>query len=383
MSFPTPKPPSSRALLRRLADRCRPALRQGVQETQADRYVKRYDSCGFALAMVSYFVLGLGSLRELQVRLSQDRCLQRAVGWGGISVSQLLKLPHRRPAALWAPLVASLLQAIGQTKHCGTVRILDTSFFTMGLKLMQRRHPKKSMSAGTAGYKLGTVLDFDSAAPVHCISAVGQSTDTAYVDALVPPGQSVRGHVFLFDRGFRKYAFFNRLIADGAQFVTRATRALHAEVQQILALDPEHPEIIADEIVLLGSRNAKNRMTHPVRRILLQSDSGLVVFLASDLQAAAWDLCELYRQRWAIEPFFRWIKSGLGCKRAVGYSQQAAEHTFWAALVAYLLTLLLAEQTTHPKTGKPTVAIKRTIQRIRAAAYQPAQQADLQALGFS
>lgn len=382
MSFPTTRPPSSRTLLRHLARRCRPALKQGVVATQADRYVKRYDSCGFALALISFFLLGLSSLRELQIRLDKDRCLRRAVGWGGISVSQLLKLPHHRPAALWGPLVAHLLQAVSRAKQAGNVRILDTSFFGMGLKLMQRSHPKKAMSEGTAGYKLGAVLDFDTAAPVHCISAVGQSTDIAYINDLVPPDQDVRGKVFLFDRGFCQYAFFDRLITAGAHFVTRAMRKLHAQVLQTLALDPEHPQIVSDTLVRLGRPQSRNLMTHPLRRIVLQDDRGHLVLLASDLHAPAWELCELYRQRWAIEPFFRWLKTGLGCKRSVGYSLQAAENTFWAALVAYLLTLLLADQTVHPRTGKPAIAIKRSIATIRATAYQPPTPHQLQVLAL-
>jgi hypothetical protein len=385
MSFSPAKRTTSRSLLRSLAKVCGPGLRVGVAATNADHYVKTYSSTGFALAMVGYYILGLSAMRELHTRLKHDRHFQRVVGWSKvISVAQLLRLPHDRPADLWRPLIADLLQRLPRKHRGGKLRILDTSFFAMGLKLMQRHHPNKKMThPATAGFKFGAVLDPESGAPVHFISSVGQGTDTAHVDALVPPDKDITGHVFLFDRGFRKYRFFDRLIDGGAHFITRATARVRYEVVRTQALDPNRPEVLCDEVVRLGSHNAHNLMHNLVRRIVLDAQGEILVFITSYLDQPAWGICEDYRQRWTIEPFFRWFKSGIGCERPVGYSQTAAEHTFWAAIVAYILVLILAESAISPTTGRKTFRIKDAVHRIRATIYQPPSEADLRALGFS
>jgi len=354
--------PSCRTLLRAFGRFCQPALRRGVQQAGADHYVKRYGSVGFALAWVAYFLLQLRSLRELTVRLRYDRRLQQLVGWGRISVAQLNRLHHDRPAALGEPLVAQLIARVQRRVVPSALRLLDTSFFSMSTKLLKRRYPQKRMRPGTAGVKLGTVLDPASWLPLRVVSRVGQDWDTGWLDDLVPPGEPVAGLLFIFDRGFRQYAFFERLIVAGAQFLTRATAQIHYEVVRARPLRGAPPEILSDELVILGSHNAHNRMHHPVRRIVLQTwtrarrhhPAAPLSFLTSDLETPAAELCELDRRRWEIENFFRWFKRTIGCVRPRGYSAPAAAHTFYAALVTFLLLLLLYQPASATPAPPPS-----------------------------
>jgi len=320
-------------------------------------------------------------LRELGVRLGHDDNLKRAVGWGGISISQLIKLQHKRPPELWAPLIANLLSRLKPATVGPKIRIMDTSFFTMGLKLLKRHHDK-TMDAATAGYKLGVVLDPACAAPVRYVSDVGQGSDTGWLDRLVPADEPIAGIMFLFDRGFRKYAFFDKLIERGADFITRATALIRWETVAELPPDPARPAIIRDHIVRLGAAGARNRMENVVRRIVLDTGTERIVFITSDRDSSAWQIAELYRLRWEIETFFRWFKRSVGCVRPLGYSLLAAQHTFCAALVAYLLVLLLADWEISPSTGRETVRVQPTLHRIRATLGQRPTEHDLNALGF-
>jgi hypothetical protein len=394
MAFASRRRVSSRTLLRRFSSVCRPHLRKGVRGTDADRYVKTYGSVGFAVAWVSYYLLQLQSLRELQVRLSLSRVLQQAVGWGNISKAQLNRLHHARPPELWEPLICHLLKRLQGRAVPSHIRLLDTSFFSLSTRLLKRRYPKKRMRAGTAGMKLGAVLDPENWLPVRFCSRVGQDCDTGWLDDLVPPGEDVRGLLFIFDRGFRKYAFFGRLIADGAHFLTRATAQIHYTVQAALALDPAHPEVVSDQRVILGSANGHNLMKQPVRRIELDKHVRRnrkrpverLVFLTSDLETPAWELCELYRRRWDIETFFRWFKRTIGC-RPLGYSAEAAAHSFSAALVAYLLVLLLHQAKARPDDSDADASqwaagLQTTFQGIRALLYEIPGHDSLQALQF-
>jgi len=138
----------------------------------------------------------------------------------------------------------------------------------------------------------------------------------------------------------------------------------------------------ADETVRLGSVNGHNLMTSPVRRVVLKSQGGTVVLHSSRFDLTAEQVGDLYRQRWPIEVFFRWLKSTIGCQRPLGGSLQAAAHTFYAALVAYLLTLLIARSGPDWDASTPTRRVATHLQRLRARLHSPPNDAELAALEF-
>jgi len=373
--------PTCRKLLTALTAFCRPALGRGVRASGADRYVKRYASVEFALALISYYLLGLSSLRELKGRLDADGALARRVRLRGISHAQLPKLLHARPAALWGPLVAHLLARLSARQVPSGLRVLDTSFFVSSAKLLGRAC-QRGFAPAAAGVKLALAFDPQTIRPLRWQCRVGQGSDAGQGRALLPAPRCLAGQTYLFDRGFRNYAFYQELIDRQAQFITRASALIHYQVQQSLPLEPAHPQIVADERVRLGSAQGHNRMRSDLRRIVLRTAGEDLVFLTSDGTLSAWEVTELYRQRWAIEVFFRWLKRVVGCVRPLGYSAQAAQHTLYAALVAYLLALLLTEADSAGAHPGPPRRLKSALRRLAVGLYQRPTRQQLLALGF-
>lgn len=357
--------PSNR-LLDRLCQWCRPALAQGVANTRADRYVKRHHSADMALALVSYFLYGMNSLRQLERRLAADEGLQRATGLAPISTAHLPKLLHERPSDLWLPLLQSLMAQLPVAKLPAELRVVDSTFFRMGARLWGRQ-ARQTVPREAAGVKLGLMLEPDRMCPTATAVQVGMGSDATVWPQLLA-GEAVQpGRIYLFDRGLRDYAVFNQIMAAGADFVTRAyQRQLHAEVVEHLPLAADAPHVLADRLVLVGKR--QRRLQRPVRHItVVTAERGEVGFVTSILDRPAAELAELYRRRWQIEVFFRWLKSTIGLIRPLAYSVQAAEHTVYAALVAYLLLLLLTqEQLIWPESGKMR-GLKAALESVRLA----------------
>jgi hypothetical protein len=345
--------------------------------------VKRHRSVDFGLALMSYSLLGLNSLRGLKRRLDQDELVARCVGWRGMSISQLSKTLHARPPELWEPLVKELALQVTGSQVPSWVRVIDSTLFRLSAKLLTRCTGKTFRNPGNAGIHTTMVLDVESLTPVRVRSKLGQGSDAANGRAVLPPEEDIAGYLYLFDRGFRNYAFYEDLIQRHADFVTLQSETIRYEVLQSFKLDAEHPQIVSDEKVRLGSHNAKNRMKSPVRRIVLESEGEPVVFLTSCFELSAFEVTELYRQRWIIEVFFRWFKKVIGCSRPLGYSQRAAEHTIYAALVVYLLTLLLTGLTSEPPQGQKTARIKAAFELLCALLYQRPRRDHLHALGFA
>lgn len=381
--FPRRRRMSFRNVMHAICRRCRPALWRGVRRTRADRYVKRYASVDVALALVSYFLLGLSSLRGLKRRLDQDELAARCVGWGKMSISQLSKILHIRPPQLWEPLIEELGVQVTGSQVPSWIRVIDSTLFKLSAKLLSRCTGKRFKNPGNAGLHATMVLDVRNLTPVRLRSKLGQGSDAANGRAVLPPEESIKGHLYLFDRGFRNYAFYEDLIQREADFVTRQSETIRYEVLETRKLQPDRPQIVSDEKVRLGSHNAKNRMKNPVRRIVLQTEGEPLIFLTSCFDLSAFEVTELYRQRWIIEVFFRWLKKVIGCHKPMGYSQSAAEHTIYAALVVYLLTLLLAGLTCAPPRDQKTAQIKAAFELLAALLYQTPRRQHLHALGFA
>jgi len=382
MRFRKSKPPTFGSLLHAMTRFGRAPLRRGVRHSGADRYVKKHRSVEFALALVSYYLLGLTSVRQLKTRLDCDRHLRRHVQLERISHAQLPKLLSRRPSALWAPLITALLSRLSTQRVPSCLRIMDTSFFAMSVKLFSRCHGRP-FAPEAAGVKLGMVLDPHNGAPLEWDCRVGQNNDVVHLESLVPPDAPIAGLTYLFDRGFRKYEFFQSLMDRGADFITRATGQISYQVLQARPLDGRHPQIRADAMVHLGAPTGRAQVSHPIRRIELRTQTETLVFLTSRLDLSALEVTQLYRRRWEIEVFFRWLKSTIRCHKPLAYSATAAEHTICAALVAYLLTVLFAQLQLSRATHRPTAQIKKALTHLRAELYDRPKLAHLRALGFA
>jgi hypothetical protein len=378
--FASRRAPSLRTVHRAVRQLCLKPLRQGVAASQADRYIKHYRSRDFALSLVWFFVLGLHSLRELHVQLRENRRLTELSSMRGISHAQLANLPHHRPSALWGPLLAMLLARVQPARQLlpRPVWALDATFFTLGSRLLARL-TGRTLPPENAGMKLSAVVNLESLVPQRTHVSSGSGHDAEHALALLQ-GLAIAGILFVFDRGYRKYQLYRDLIGRHADFITRASATDVFHPVATVLPDPEHPEIVGDELGWLGGAQQQRIF---LRRIRLQPQGAdEVVFLTSVLDLSAADIAATYARRWDIETFFRWLKRNAHLQRPVGYSLQAAEHTIMAALVVYLLARLLAETSIDARTGKVTVHIARSVQTLRARLHERPRAHDLRALGF-
>jgi len=224
------RPKSFRSVMHAVVVRCRGALNRGVRRTKADRYVKRHRSVTVALALMCHYLLRCGGLRSLKRVLDCDRLVARCVGWLGMSISQLSKVLRDRPVELWGPLVEDLAKQVVGPEVPRWLRVIDSSLFRLSEKLLSRCTGKRFNNPGNAGIHATMVLEAASGVPVTACSKVGQGSDSANGRRALPPEMDIRGHVYLFDRGYRNYGFFDELIERKADFVTRQSATIHYEV---------------------------------------------------------------------------------------------------------------------------------------------------------
>jgi hypothetical protein len=373
---------SFRTLYRAIVRLCRKPLERGVAAANADHYVKRYPSRDFALALIFHFILGLRSLRELQIRLAEDSRLTRLITMRGISHSHLPKLLHDRPADLWAPLIAELIHRLSPTDAPSKAWAIDATTLTLGAKLLGRM-TGRDLERENAGAKLSIVVNLDDKQFERLHISMGSGHDAEHTDKLLPVDWIIAGLTFVFDRGYRSYQFYRDLIRRRAHFVTRECANDHFEPQRAIPLDPAHPEIVSDQIGVLGGTSLKDSERMLVRRVVKRcDDDDELIFFTTRFDLSATDVAVLYQRRWVIEIFFRWLKSTINLKRPLGYGLEATMHTILAALAAYCLALLLAQWRPSRTTKRSVPRIASSIHRLRARLYEKPRTRELRCLGF-
>ena len=147
----------------------------------------------------------------------------------------------------------------------------------------------------------------------------------------------------MFDLGYYDYAWWAKLDEAGCRIVTRFKSNTPLAVIEHLPVPQDGP-VLSDRIGFLPARQAKSRrnpMQDAVREVRIKTESGKVLrILSNDLDAKAQEIADLYKRRWAIELFFRWVKQTLKITHFLGVSENAIRIQIAVALIAFLLLRL-------------------------------------------
>jgi len=298
------------------------------------------------VAMLYAQVSGAASLRHVVGGLHSHADRLYHLGAAPPMRSTLADANRDRPAAVFSDLLAAM---IGSSQRglrrvmAGTTLLIDsTSLPLNGLSAAWAR-----VSDHACGAKLHLVLDPDADRPTYAAVSTGRMPDITAAHAM----PVVPGATYVFDLGYYDYARWAKLDAAGCRIVTRLkanTPLRVTETRPLPSSDLGGGPILSDRIGHLPARKGKGRpnpMTKPVREVRVRIDTGPVLrILTNDLDAPAQEIADLYKRRWAIELFFRWVKQTLKITRFLGTSENAVRIQVACALIAFLL-LRLAQAT--------------------------------------
>jgi IS4 transposase len=309
-----------------------------VEEHGADARVRRLSTKGQFIALLYGQLFGAKGLREIVTGLSSHEARLYHLGGDPVRRSTLSDANSHRPVAVFA----ELLEAMMKQAHRGLRRKLAETTYLLdatSVRLNQRSAAWARFSAGVCGAKVHVIYDANADRPIYAaVSAANVNDITAAKAMPIEPGAT-----YVFDLGYYDYAWWAELDAVGCRIVTRFKSNTPLQVIEELPVAADGG-ILSDRIGLLPARQAKSRrnpLQEAVREVRVMTDSGKVLrILSNDLDADAQEIADLYRQRWAIELFFRWIKQTLKITRFVGTSENAVRIQIAVALIAFLLLRL-------------------------------------------
>lgn len=218
-----------------------------------------------------------------------------------------------------------------------TVYALDASTIDLCLSVF----PWAPFRSTKAAVKLHTLLDLRGNIPTFLHISDGKLHDVNVLDLLLPEP----GAFYVMDRGYVDFERLHRLHEMGSFFVTRAKANLRAQRRYSRPVD-RSTGLICDQTIVLTGFYSRQDFDTPLRRIKFKDpESGKrLVFLTNNFALPAITITELYRCRWQVELFFKWIKQHLRIKVFFGTSQNAVKTQIWIAVSVYVLVAIVKKR---------------------------------------
>lgn len=292
------------------------------------------------VALATAHLAGRHSLRDVVANLAAQGSRLYHLGARPVARSSLARVNEEQPFALYEALFAKLYaRCLHQAPRHGfrfknKLYSLDSSLIDLSLKVFPWAH----YALGKAAMKLHVGLDHDGMLPGFAVVTESKVSDLAGARRFAFP----KGSITVFDKGYSDYAWLKSLDDRGVLFVTRARSNIDVTVVD------EHPvrrggNVTFDRRVTLAGKRPREMGVKPLRLVgyICPLTGRDYVFLTNIEHLCAQTIADLYKSRWQIELFFKWLKQNLKLKGFLGTSRNAVLTQIWAALCISLLLAYL------------------------------------------
>ena len=317
-------------------------LSELVQAYGGDRYCKSLSVRRMLIAIVVGMLKGLKSLRDIECFTEDNKEELQSVGVGRIARSSLAERLKRTNPAIFKGLFESLCAAYESRLSQSSRKefkllLMDSTMIEVPLGQVKWAHYNRAKGA----IKMHTVLNHcpQTEYPVQMVLTDGKTADVTVAERHLEVDPD---SIFVADRGYASKRLFESIAKRHGTFVIRIQKKTyyHLVTPRKRTVGGDKPPL--DELVTLGRQTIYNRNQTYFRRIVLPPFEGHknpIVLLTNDFTRTADEIGEIYRRRWRIELFFKWLKQHLHLTSFLGCSRNAIENQLYIALI---LALLLA-----------------------------------------
>lgn len=324
-------------------------LKQLCKELGVDKYVKKLTLDKLLALVVLAQLRQYKGLREISSCLNDEE-ISKAVNLDSIHAStisrRLANVPTEVLETFFLRLRNECMAKIGLNATealLGRLHLIDSS--TISLCVTKYRWAEFRKTKGGIKIHLRIRVHDGGVIPDKMVMTPAKPADRTQMDALVAYEIDA---INVFDRGYLDYKQFDHYCDNQILFVTRLKENAIIEVMTELNVNPESA-IKRDAIVFLGKNN--KRMKHPLRLIETEDTEGNPIRIVTNVtDLAAVELADVYRHRWKIELFFKWIKQHLKVKHFFGTSDQAVENQLYIALLTFCVLIKLQRHSGYTGT---------------------------------
>jgi Transposase DDE domain/Domain of unknown function (DUF4372) len=314
-------------------------ISEWILETGEDKYVKKLHSLAFLFIFVEAQLNQRKALRDIVTEIESNEAFQKELGITSISISQLSRKNNKLSPELLQKMFVDLVTQVSRlslpaTGRIGTVKLLDSTTMSLCLSKYKWATYRKT-KAGVKLHLRVTFCEPNTVYPEKAVLTSAKPSDRTQMDALIDE----TGATYVFDRGYVDYQKYDQYCLEGTFFVTRLKDNAIVEVLDEFPVKEGSP-ILRDCMVKIGKGTKQMKQ---VLRLIETTDlkGNRIRIITNRFDLTAEEIGELYRNRWKIETFFRWVKQHLKLTRFYGEDENAVWNQIMICLIAYCLLLLM------------------------------------------
>lgn len=317
-----------------------------VERHKGDHRVRSLSCWDQLVALLFAQMSGRQSLRDLVDTFYSKRAHHYHLGTHCINRSSLADANSKRPTAIYMETFFYLLDQVrGKLpKHdsADMVRLIDSSIIELNLNQFEWAKFRSTK----AGIKLHAVYDPNTEVPVFFEMTAAKVNDRKALDSL----PMMPNTTYVVDRAYNDYGWYYSLNQKNSKFIGRMKS--NACYRVTATNEAIGDGILTDETIQLTSEKGRKGCPIPLRRVsfIRAKDQKSLVFITNDFKRTVIEVAALYKQRWEIELFFKWIKQNLKIKRFIGRSKNSVLIQVLVAMIAYLLLKLIQLNTHGPRS---------------------------------
>jgi IS4 transposase len=306
-----------------------------VEKYRADQLVRKLATKHQFIALLYGQFSGSSSLREVVTGMASHETRLYHAGTAPVKRSTMSDANSKRSWQVFSELFVQMLPQAHRGLRRATadaVRLIDST----SVRLSSLSDGWATFSVDVFGAKAHLVYDPNADRPVYFAVTPANVNDITAAKAMpIEPGVT-----YVYDLGYYDYGWWAELDEVGCRFVTRLKKNTPFRVVKENRT-PKNSNILSDRIGHLPARLANSRnnpLQVPVREITVIIDTGKPLrIVTNDLDAPAEEIANLYKQRWQIELFFRWVKQTLRIRHFIGVSENAVRIQIAVAMIAFLI----------------------------------------------
>lgn len=314
-------------------------LDRAVAKHGMDKGHRSLDARSHLVALIAGQMIEANGLRDIEAVLAAHAPSLKRRRIQPACKSTLADANKSRAPQAFEAVIPALLAQLSPTQQRLThkdLRLIDSTFIYPGAKAVNWAQLRN----GLVSAKVHVVFDPNAQAPTFYELTSSNINDISVAKSTMPVEA---GATYVFDLGYYDFGFWAELSAQECRIVTRLKKNTSVKVLENRAVAPGGA-ILSDQTVMLPKRLAASRQnpySQPARMVVVAIETGKVLRLfTNDLTSAAEEISKLYKTRWQIELFFRWIKQNLKIRRFHGRSENAVRLQIAAAIITYLLVKL-------------------------------------------
>lgn len=344
----------------------RSAFNRHVGLLASDKHSKGFKSWDQLVTMIYAQLSGARSLRELEADFNQYATKFYHLGTRDVRRSTLSDANAKRDSALFEQVCLSMLGSVNRRVRKqikDKLYFLDSSPIPLsgrGFEWAQEKHNHR-----TKGLKVHMMIEACDQLPVFANITPANVNDVTVGNTIEP----ISGVTYVFDKGYCDYNMWFKLHKADSHFVTRLKKnAGVVTVKQHRVNEEVNPNIIEDKSVEFKNKRSSSARPEnpyygtPLRVVVVHREDKdtPITLVTNDFKRTAQQIADLYKQRWDIELFFKWLKQNLKIKQFLGRTENAVRTQIFIAIITYILASIYRENSGYKKPLKLLLAGLKT-----------------------